>query len=182
VVARLDDPLSTFVILDDRTWQGAEELVWGHLATNRELVARGATVLRGLDAAEVGRQAQIDPAALTTTVDQYNAALRAGANESLPVPRTAKAAPLEGALVALPMAPAITHPMGGLVVNASGQVLDPAGVAIGGLHAAGAAATAPQGSYYGGLATALVQGIVAAEGCAAASTAAAPPHAVTPEQ
>ena len=68
-----------------------------------------------------------------------------------------------------------------LVVAASGQVLDSAGMAIGGLHAAGAAATPPHGSYYGGLATALVQGIVAAEGCIAAAPAAAP-GAVTSEQ
>jgi hypothetical protein len=182
VVARLDDPLSTFVVLDDRTWQAAGELVWGHLATNRELVARGATVLRGRDTAEIGLLAQIDPVALTATVAEYNAALRAGANETLPVPRTGKAAPLNGPLLALPMAPAITHPMGGLVVDASGRVLDPAGLAIGGLHAAGAAATAPHGTYYGGLATALVQGIVAAEGCVAARAAAASPRAATPEQ
>jgi fumarate reductase flavoprotein subunit len=182
VVARLDDPLSTFVVLDDRTWQAAGELVWGHLATNRELVARGATVLQGRDAAEIGRLAQIDPVALTATVDEYNAALRAGANETLPVPRTGKAAPLGGPLLALPMAPAISHPMGGIVVDTSGHVLDSAGATISGLHAAGAAATAPHGSYYGGLATALVQGIVAAEGCAATGAAAASLRTVTPEQ
>jgi fumarate reductase flavoprotein subunit len=182
VVARLDDPLSTFVVLDDRTWQAAGELVWGHLATNRELVARGATVLRGRDAAEIGRLAQIDPVTLTATVADYNAALRAGTNETLPVPRTAKAAPLDGPLLALPMAPAITHPMGGLVVDASGRVLGPGGMAIAGLHAAGAAATAPHGTYYGGLATALVQGFVAAEGCVAAGTATASTRPVTPEQ
>jgi hypothetical protein len=182
VIARLDDPLSTFVVLDDRTWHAAEELVWGHLATNRELVARGAAVLRGHDAAEIGRVAGIDPVSLTATLADYNAAVGAGTNETLRVPRTAKAAPLDGPLLALPMAPAITHPMGGLAVDTAGRVLNPDGLAIAGLHAAGAAATAPHGTYYGGLATALVQGIVAAEGCLATGAAAAAPGAVTPEQ
>jgi fumarate reductase flavoprotein subunit len=167
VVARLDDPLSTFVVLDDCTWQAADELVWGHLATSRELVARGATVIRGHDLAEIARKTQIDQAALTTTLDEYNAAVRAGTSDNLAVPRTAKATPLEGPLLALPMVPAITHPMGGLVVDTAGHVLDQSGDAISGLFAAGAAATPPHGNYYGGIATALVQGIVAAESCIA---------------
>ncbi len=178
VVARLDDPLSTFVVLDEHIWQAAGELVWGHLATNRELVARGATVLRGHDVADVARQAGIDPAGLAATVDEYNAAVRADASESLPIPRTAKSSPLDGPMLALPMVPAITHPTGGIVVDTASRVLDSVGVPITGLLAAGSAATPPHSNYFGGMATAMVQGLVAAETVSAGADS---PHVTTLE-
>jgi fumarate reductase flavoprotein subunit len=168
VVARLDDPFSTTVIVDSTIWDNAEELVWGHLATNRELVSRGAAIVRGNDAAALGHAANIDPDQLTATIDAYNAAVRDGTTADQPVPRSGKATELQGTLIALPMVPGITHPMGGLLIDTRGRVLNNDGNPINGLHAAGAAATPPHSNYYGGLATALVQGIVAAETCVTA--------------
>jgi fumarate reductase flavoprotein subunit len=163
VVARLADPLSTFVIVDERLWQHADEVVWGHLATNRELTARGATILRGADAPDLADDAGIDPAGLQATMVEYNRALEADKGASLPVPRTGSSAPLTGELLALPLIPGITHSLGGAVVDRCGEVLDTNNEPIPGLYAAGPTGTGPHGAYFGGLATGLIQGMLAAE-------------------
>ncbi len=170
-VARLEDPRSTFVILDAAVWAAAGELVWGHLATNPELERRGATVHRGMGPKELALTAGIDPDGLAATLEDYNRAAREERTADLPVPRTGKALPLEGQLLALPMIPGITHSMGGLVIDADSAVLDGEERRIPGLYAAGPCATGPHAGYYGGLATALVQGYTAAEEIAAGRSA-----------
>lgn len=167
VVARLADPLSTFVLLDERLWAEAGELVWGHLSTNPELERRGGTIHRGASPAEVAAAAGIDPDGLADTVAAYNTALAAGQGGTLPIPRTGKAAPLAGSLLAMPMIPGISHSTGGLVIDDGSAVLDGEGRRIPGLFAAGPVATAPHAGYYGGMATALVQAYVGATEVAA---------------
>ena len=163
VVTRLDDPLSTFVVLDEELWAQSDEVVWGHLATNTELTARGATIHRGANAAAVAAEAGIDPVELDKTVAEYNAAVEAGTADELPTPRTGKSSPLGGGFIAVPLIPGITHSMGGLVITPGGQVVDTSDEPIPGLYAAGPTGTGPHGAYFGGLATALVQALLAAE-------------------
>jgi fumarate reductase flavoprotein subunit len=137
--------------------------VWGHLATNTELTARGATIYRGADAAAVAAESGIDPVMLGKTIAEYNAAVEAGTAAELPVPRTGKSKPLSGGLLAVPLIPGITHSMGGLVITPGGQVVDTSDEPIPGLFAAGPTAAGPHGAYFGGLATALIQALLAAE-------------------
>jgi fumarate reductase flavoprotein subunit len=169
VVARLDDPRSTFVVLDERLWADADELVWGHLSTNPELERRGATIHWGDDAAAVASVAGIDPEALTGTIVDYNRAVESGTADSLVIPRTGKFAPLSGRLLAMPIIPGISHTSGGLVIDTRTRVLDHNGDPIPGLFAAGQTAAGPHAGYFGGLANALVQGLIAAESRSATS-------------
>jgi fumarate reductase flavoprotein subunit len=73
----------------------------------------------------------------------------------------------EGAVVAVRVAAAITHTIGGLRVDAKARVLDEEGMPIDGLYAAGAdAGGISTGGYASGLAAALVLGRAAAESAA----------------
>jgi len=69
--------------------------------------------------------------------------------------------------VAVKVAAAATHTLGGLRVDEQARVLDTAGKAIDGLYAAGVdAGGIATGGYASGLATALVLGLAAAESIA----------------
>jgi succinate dehydrogenase/fumarate reductase flavoprotein subunit len=73
-------------------------------------------------------------------------------------------APPEGTVAAARVVAAITHTIGGLVVDERGRVLRPDGSAVDGLWAAGVdAGGVATGGYASGLAQALVQGLAAAE-------------------
>lgn len=73
----------------------------------------------------------------------------------------------EGVVVAVRVAAAITHTIGGLRVDAKARVLDEEGMPIDGLYAAGAdAGGISTGGYASGLASALVLGRAAAESAA----------------
>ena len=94
------------------------------------------------------------------TLDEYNAATNGSARELSP-PRSAPAAPIqEPPFVAVEVAPAITHTMGGLAVDAGCRVLHQAdGSPIPGLYAAGVEVGGVSvGGYTSGLASALVFG------------------------
>ena len=72
--------------------------------------------------------------------------------------------PLEGAVVAVRVAAAITHTIGGLRVDEAAQVLGKDGTPLEGLYAAGAdVGGISTGGYASGLASALVLGLAAAE-------------------
>jgi succinate dehydrogenase/fumarate reductase flavoprotein subunit len=103
------------------------------------------------------------------TLDEYNAAVAAGRASELSPPRSDPAAPVhESPFVAVEVAPAITHTMGGLAVDAGCRVLrredrQP----IPGLYAAGVEVGGVSlGGYSSGLASALVFGRTAAASAA----------------
>lgn len=74
--------------------------------------------------------------ALTATMDKWNAAVAAGADEEFG--RTSFANPLDTApFYAIKIAPGVHHTMGGVKINSSAEVLDTAGASIPGLFAAG---------------------------------------------
>jgi fumarate reductase flavoprotein subunit len=95
------------------------------------------------------------------TLEEYNAAATDGRTRELSPPRSAPAAPIqEPPFVAVEVAPAITHTMGGLAVDAGCRVLRQAdGLPIPCLYAAGVEVGGVSvGGYTSGLASALVFG------------------------
>jgi fumarate reductase flavoprotein subunit len=98
---------------------------------------------------------------LLRTLEEYNAAATDGPAHELSPPRSAPAAPIqEPPFVAVEVAPAITHTMGGLAVDAGCRVLRQADRSpIPGLYAAGVEVGGVSlGGYTSGLASALVFG------------------------
>ena len=99
------------------------------------------------------------------TLDEYNAAVAGGSGGGLSPPRSEPAAPVQAPpFVAVEVAPAITHTVGGLAVNKGCQVLRRTdGRPLPGLYAAGVEVGGVSvGGYTSGLAAALVFGRVAA--------------------
>lgn len=101
---------------------------------------------------------------LLRTLETYNAAVAAGRRAELSPPRSGSPAPLRvPPFVAVEVAPAITHTIGGLAVDAGCRVLRAPGEPIPGLYAAGVeVGGVSTGGYASGLASALVLGGVAA--------------------
>jgi succinate dehydrogenase/fumarate reductase flavoprotein subunit len=107
--------------------------------------------------------------AVLRTLDEYNAAVAGGRAPGLSPPRGDPAPPVQvPPFVAVEVAPAITHTIGGLAVDGSCRVLgDSDGRTLPGLYAAGVEVGGVSvGGYTSGLAAALVFGRVAAESAA----------------
>lgn len=171
-LARTADPASATVICDAAAWEGPGKSA--RIPANPFLEKFGGTIHRASDAADLGRRAGIDPAALTRTVEAYNEALRHDRLGDLHPPRTqqkGKAWPvLTAPLMAIPICVGLTYTMGGIVIDGDGRVLDTAGGVIPGLYAAGATTGGLEGGgekigYVGGLIKA-VFGLRAAEASA----------------
>ena len=143
-----------------------ERTVGEMVATAREV---GGTVLEAGSQEELaGRLAERGLPADTVlhTLDEYNAAVTGGKTATLSPPRSEPASPLQAPpFIAVEVAPAITHTIGGLAVDGSCRVLRASdNLAIPGLYAAGVeVGGVSAGGYTSGLAAALVFGLVAAE-------------------
>ena len=99
------------------------------------------------------------------TLNEYNTAVAAGRGDKLSPPRSGPATPLQvPPFVAVEVAPAITHTIGGLAVDGGCRVLRRTdGLPLAGLYAAGVEVGGVSvGGYTSGLASALVFGRVAA--------------------
>lgn len=91
-------------------------------------------VVTGTDIADLATKIEVDPAALQTTVDAYNAITTDGATDEFGRTEGCIAfAP--GAMYAIKVAPGIHHAMGGVRINANNQALDSDGNPIPGLFA-----------------------------------------------
>jgi fumarate reductase flavoprotein subunit len=169
-LARLDDPLSAWILFDAATWEHLEPLddPQGRRLTTRDLESRGGSIKRAPTIRELAVEMGLDPARLDATVSSYNEAVRADrAAQSVP-PRTRAVRPIDSPpFAAVPIVPGITFTMGGLLIDGSARVLDLDNMPIPGLFAAGGSAGGvqggPRGGYVGGLSTALVFGLLAAE-------------------
>jgi fumarate reductase flavoprotein subunit len=142
-----------------------DRTVEGMISTARR--ARG-TVLRAdsLEAlAEKLAGRGVPRAMVLRTLDEYNAAIAGGRGGELSPPRSDPAAPVRvPPFVAVEVAPAITHTIGGLAVDAGCRVLLRTDGPLPGLYAAGVEVGGVSvGGYTSGLASALVFGRVAAE-------------------
>lgn len=159
--------LRAWYILDAAGLQGrvrdrsAEEMV----ETARRV---GGTVLQAGSIDELTERLAergVPPDNVLSTLNEYNAAIAGKQGGKLSPPRSDPAAPIEvPPFVAVEVAPAITHTIGGLAVDGSGRVLHRTGRPIPGLYAAGVEVGGVSvGGYTSGLASALVFGRVAAK-------------------
>jgi fumarate reductase flavoprotein subunit len=167
-IARLPDPLGTTAIFDRAIWDGPPGT--GHVQPpNPLLIEAGATLHKADTLAELAQALRLAPERLQATVDEYNAALDAGALQSLAPSRSDKVRPWPirtPPFYALPLCVAITNTMGGIVVDGDGRVLDSSDKPIPGLYAAGSTVGGldggPHAGYVGGLIKAVI-GLRAAE-------------------
>jgi fumarate reductase flavoprotein subunit len=167
VIARMADPLSATIIVDQAIWDGPGR---NHVQPPNPLIEEaGGTVYRAATIAELAEKAGIAPAAMEDTVAQYNAALDTRTLQNLSPPRTTRNKPWPirtAPFYAIPICVAITNCMGGLVVDGDGRVLDKADTPIPGLYAAGSTVGGldggPHAGYVGGLIKAVI-GLRAAE-------------------
>ena len=169
MVARCADPLACCAIFDEAIWNGPGR--GARIPANPNLVKAGGTVHRAESLASLAGMIAVPAQVLQATIDEYNAALRAGAADKLSVPRSVK--PNAAHVIAtppyyaVPVCAGITYTMGGLAIDADARVLREDGSAIAGLYAAGAATGGLEGGpeigYLGGLMKAATFGLRAAE-------------------
>ena len=170
VVARFDNPASTFTVFDRDIWENGPGVKSVYPA-NPTVERAGGTVYRAGSPAELAAQLDVDPGTLTETIERYNAALADGSRVAQDIPRTdhaVPAAPLDtSALMAIPLAVGITNTMGGIAIDGDMRVLRKDGGTIPGLFAAGGSTGGLEGGgtigYVGGLIKAAVTGLLAGE-------------------
>lgn len=175
-IAALDEPLSSFVILDEAIWAGPGGAFL--LPPNPALERLGATIHREDDLEALASKLGMQSRTLAQTVRDYNAAISSGHPETLAPRRTVRLATLATApspingpgFLAIPLCAGITYTMGGIVIDADGRALDEQHRPIPGLYAAGATTGGIEGGanagYVGGLAKAAVFGMRSAESAA----------------
>lgn len=168
-IAALEDPLSSLVIADEKIWR--ERGTFNILAPNPNLVDAGGAMFKADTLEDLAGRAGVDGAALMAEISAYNSAVKSSSLAALqPIRTTGKfeAYPIEQApFYAFPASAGITYTMGGLVIDASCQVLDEQGSVIPGLYAVGCATGGLEGGekkgYVGGLVKSSVTGLRAAE-------------------
>jgi fumarate reductase flavoprotein subunit len=128
----------------------------------------GGTVLKAESLGELMKRLAergVPRANVLRTLNEYNTAVAGGRGDKLSPPRSDPATPLQvPPFVAVEVAPAITHTIGGLAVDGGCRVLRRTdGLPLAGLYAAGVEVGGVSvGGYTSGLASALVFGRVAA--------------------
>jgi len=166
-IARSPDPLDFTIVFDQAVWDGPGR---NHVQPpNPLLLEAGGTLHRADTIAGLAELIGAPPKALQETVDRYNAALKAGALNTLSAPRTDKTKPWPiktPPFYGMPICVAITNCMGGIVVDGDGRVLDKANKPVPGLYAVGSTVGGldggPHAGYVGGLIKATI-GLRAAE-------------------
>ena len=172
-IAKLADPLSTFVVFDETVWQGEAKST--SRAPNALLVDWGGTLHRSESLDGIAQAAGIPPAALAKTVEQFNQAIASSSTGSINPPRsTSKYQPRRierPPFYAAPLCAGITYTMGGIAIDGECRVLRADRSPIAGLFAAGSATGGheggPRAGYTGGLGKALTFGWLAGNRVAA---------------
>ncbi len=169
-ITKLADPLSAFTVFDHAIWEGFGRN--GLIAPNPHLPAVGGTMIKAESIAALAQVMGVPAAALTQSVQTYNAAHASGALLNLTPPRrtTEKYKPMpiaQAPFYAAPLCTGITNTMGGIRINEHAQALHEDGSIIAGLYVAGAATGGleggPEVEYTGGLVKGGVTGLRAAE-------------------
>jgi len=172
-LARSDDVTGAVLIFDHVTWESSRDDTFSNLvktpAPNPWLLDNDGELfchdtVEGLaDLIDVDRN-------LSTTLEDYNRAVKSSRANRLPVPRTGKPKPLRAPYYGLRVIPGITFTMGGILVSGRGEALNDEEKPIRGLYAAGDAIGGLmggyRGGYTGGLMQAVVTGILAGENAA----------------
>jgi fumarate reductase flavoprotein subunit len=174
-IARLPDPLSAFLIVDDAIWR-AEPGITTTVPANPHMVEAGGELVSAGDietlAARLGLP--IDP--LAQTIHDYNLAVGRNDFARFSVPRSAeKRKPMPIATPpfhGVPLCAGVTGTMGGVVIDGHAQATKPDGSLFRGLYAVGNGVAGleggPRAGYVGGLSKAFVLGLLAAEHIASA--------------
>jgi len=174
-IARLPDPLSAVLIIDDAIWK-AEPSISTTVPANPIMVESGGELTSAADIATLAARMALPAAQLETTVRDYNLAVERSNFAPLAVPRTlGKQKPMPivtPPFHAAPLCAGLTQTMGGIVVNEHAQALKPDGSVFPGLYAAGPVAGlegGPRAGYVGGVSKAFILGFLAGEHMASAA-------------
>jgi fumarate reductase flavoprotein subunit len=169
-IAKLPDPLSAHLIIDEAMWREEPKLT-NTVAANPSMVNAGGPIITAPDLAALARRIEVPAAALAETIGAYNDAVASGNFAALGVPRSQRKhkamAIATPPFHAVPLCAGITGTMGGVVIDASAQALRPDGSAFPGLYAVGTPVAGleggPRAGYVGGLSKAFILGLLAAE-------------------
>jgi len=172
-IARLPDPLSAHLIMDDAMWQ-AEPKLTTTVAANPAMVTAGGALVSAGDLEALAAQIAIPAKALAETVRAHNDALAANDFARLAISRSVKKhRPMTVAVPpyhAVPLCAGITGTMGGVVIDAQARAQRRAGGVFPGLYAVGTPVAGleggPRAGYVGGLSKAFILGMLAAEDAA----------------
>jgi fumarate reductase flavoprotein subunit len=174
-IARLPDPLSAALIIDDAIWK-IEPNISTTVPANPIMVESGGELVSAPDVATLAARMGLPAAQLEATVRDYNLAVERGDFARLAVPRTAakqKPMPIRTPpFHAAPLCAGVTQTMGGVVIDEHAQALKPDGSVLPGLYAAGPVAGLEGGrraGYVGGVSKAFILGLIAGEHIAAAA-------------
>jgi fumarate reductase flavoprotein subunit len=172
-IAKLDDPLSSFLIMTEGIWESAGRAFL--LPPNPTIVERGARIYRADSLPELAAELSMPGESLLTTVEQYNCAVKGQVTSGLTPARTNAVATLAAAPMLIDQAPflavrlaaGITYTMGGIATDSSARVRHESGAPIPGLYAAGSTTGGfeggPESVYLGGLAKAAIFGLKAGQ-------------------
>lgn len=168
-VAKLDDPLSTWVIFDDPIWDEGGKA--RSFPANPHMEANGGDIVRADTLEELAAKAGLPADALAATVMQYNDAVDSGTTgELMPGRATFRYKPWPirtGPFYAGPACAGITYMFGGLKIDGACRVISTQGEPIAGLYAVGTATGGMEGGdrtgYVGGLAKTAATALRAAE-------------------
>lgn len=169
-IARLPDPLSAFLIMDEAMWQ-AEPKITTTVPANGSMIEAGGGITSANDIEALAARVGLPPAALMQTAREHNEALVKGDFSRLAVPRTVKKHKPMRLVVppfhAVPLCAGVTGTMGGVVINAHAQALKPDGSVLPGLYAVGTPIAGLEGGprvgYVGGISKSFILAVLAAE-------------------
>ena len=174
-IARLADPLSAHLIMDDAMWQ-AEPKLTTTVAANSAMVTAGGALISAPDLDALAAKVGVPASALADTVRAHNEAVAANDFARLAIPRGVKKhKPMMFAgppYHAVPLCAGITGTMGGVVIDAQARAQKREGGVFEGLYAVGTPVAGleggPRAGYVGGLSKAFILGLLAAEQAAQA--------------
>jgi fumarate reductase flavoprotein subunit len=175
-IARLADPLSAHLIMDDAMWQ-AEPKLTTTVAANSAMVTAGGALISASDIDALAAKVGVPASALADTVRAHNEAVAANHFTRLAIPRSVKKhKPMMFAgppYHAVPLCAGITGTMGGVVIDAQARAQKREGGVFEGLYAVGTPVAGleggPRAGYVGGLSKAFILGLLAAEQAAQAN-------------
>lgn len=176
-MARLADPLSAVIVLDDAIWNGPGR-DW-LLPANPYLIRAGGALISSADLDGLAQQIGHQPEVLKASVARWNE--QVAGRMAYDQPRSTmpyKPWPVgQGSYHAIPVCAGVTYTMGGILTDAAARVLNADERPIPGLLAAGATTGGLEGfsrdGYSGGLSKALAFGLIAGETASAEMRAAA---------
>jgi fumarate reductase flavoprotein subunit len=173
-IARLPDPLSAFLIIDDAIWR-VEPAITTTVPANPIMIEAGGELISAATIEALASRIGVPGPTLAQTIGEHNQAVNTGDFARLPVPRTTskhKAMPIRTPpFHAVPLCTGITGTMGGVAIDAHAQALRSDGSVFPGLYAVGTPVAGleggPRAGYVGGVSKAFILGMLAGQHIAA---------------